>query len=225
MAASDTSTFEKELTCSICLDLFREPKTLPGCNHVFCEECLNGLVRNMVRDVYIKCPECRTVSNIKKTDIAALKTNLKLCNMAEMLRSRKVTITLTEKCYQFIAKICKQGQSKAYELLGIFIRVVLFLIAVYFVACMLPHVLPLILMILNFLRDIVESMVLWLTDCVFKIVERVVQWLSDCMYKIIESVGQVLLYFVQKTVEVVVVVMCCIAVSVCVTNLPTATWW
>ena len=35
--------FNEELTCSVCLELFKTPKTLP-CLHTFCEECLKGML-------------------------------------------------------------------------------------------------------------------------------------------------------------------------------------
>ena len=32
---------EEEITCSICSELFKEPKTLP-CLHTFCKECIQA---------------------------------------------------------------------------------------------------------------------------------------------------------------------------------------
>ena len=48
----------EEVTCSVCIHLFKEPKQLP-CLHIFCLECLNGLARTNARQGKIKCPICQ----------------------------------------------------------------------------------------------------------------------------------------------------------------------
>ncbi|XP_006823567.1 tripartite motif-containing protein 2-like [Saccoglossus kowalevskii] len=55
---------EDLLTCSVCLERYKNPKILP-CHHSFCEQCL---VKLRPRDT-IKCPNCRQrhyVSNIQQ---------------------------------------------------------------------------------------------------------------------------------------------------------------
>ena len=50
---------EQQLTCSVCLDRYKHPKTLP-CLHSFCRDCLDRfpvLVKN--GDHFITCPMCR----------------------------------------------------------------------------------------------------------------------------------------------------------------------
>ncbi|KAK6190290.1 hypothetical protein SNE40_002195 [Patella caerulea] len=53
---------DKYLTCSICYDVFTEPKTLP-CLHSFCEKCLSDYIFNLdqslVRKEGFSCPYCR----------------------------------------------------------------------------------------------------------------------------------------------------------------------
>ena len=49
---------EEQLTCTICLDLYTNPKTLP-CLHSFCHRCLEGLLLDSQRDSsFISCPTC-----------------------------------------------------------------------------------------------------------------------------------------------------------------------
>ncbi len=53
---------EEELTCSLCLDLFKEPKKLP-CDHIYCRDCLRGLAQRS-QNATISCPECQTLTQI-----------------------------------------------------------------------------------------------------------------------------------------------------------------
>ena len=50
---------KEEVTCSVCIHLFEEPKQLP-CLHIFCLECLNDLARTSTRHGKIKCPLCQS---------------------------------------------------------------------------------------------------------------------------------------------------------------------
>ena len=66
---------------------------LPECDHLCCEECLNELVGKIGRDGWIKCPECRRPTQMKKLGVRHLKTNLKVQNLAEILRSREESVS------------------------------------------------------------------------------------------------------------------------------------
>ena len=58
---------EKEVTCPLCLDLFKEPRKLP-CDHVYCKDCLKGIALRRL-DRTVSCPECRNVSDIPNNDV------------------------------------------------------------------------------------------------------------------------------------------------------------
>uniref|UniRef100_A0A8C2JDF9 Tripartite motif containing 35-28 n=1 Tax=Cyprinus carpio TaxID=7962 RepID=A0A8C2JDF9_CYPCA len=49
------SLLEKDLTCPVCKDIFREPVLL-SCSHSFCQECLEGSWKNQSKR---QCPMCR----------------------------------------------------------------------------------------------------------------------------------------------------------------------
>ncbi|XP_030626034.1 E3 ubiquitin-protein ligase TRIM69, partial [Chanos chanos] len=53
----------RDLTCSICLDLFRQPVSLP-CDHTFCQACISGYwvgPRGPGQGSTGSCPQCRKV--------------------------------------------------------------------------------------------------------------------------------------------------------------------
>ena len=47
-AKSLAKGLNQELTCPVCLELFKTPKTLP-CLHTFCEECLKGVLLGIAK--------------------------------------------------------------------------------------------------------------------------------------------------------------------------------
>ena len=49
---------KKQVTCSICLDTYSEPKMI-SCRHTFCCECLERHARESQRQGKFQCPECR----------------------------------------------------------------------------------------------------------------------------------------------------------------------
>ncbi|XP_060076192.1 uncharacterized protein LOC132555849 [Ylistrum balloti] len=62
MATAIIKTAEDQITCSICLEIFQEPKALP-CLHTFCKKCINKYIKEKMyqnwRENGYKCPVCR----------------------------------------------------------------------------------------------------------------------------------------------------------------------
>nr|XP_020669393.1 tripartite motif-containing protein 7-like isoform X1 [Pogona vitticeps] len=82
MAAAPSDPIQallKELTCTVCLEGFRDPVMIIGCGHNFCRPCIiqywGGSFRNVV------CPQCRTTFSKAK-----LKPNRQLSNVVELTR-------------------------------------------------------------------------------------------------------------------------------------------
>ncbi|XP_077352916.1 E3 ubiquitin-protein ligase TRIM69 [Festucalex cinctus] len=60
---SSAHRISRDLTCSICLDLFKQPVSLP-CDHTFCQSCIEGYwtgPRGHSQAVSGSCPQCRKV--------------------------------------------------------------------------------------------------------------------------------------------------------------------
>ena len=73
MAVSQVKgVLEKEITCALCLDIFKEPKKLT-CDHVYCKVCLGMLARRNA-SATISCPECRTTTQLPQGTIENLPT-------------------------------------------------------------------------------------------------------------------------------------------------------
>ncbi|XP_062372893.1 E3 ubiquitin-protein ligase TRIM47 [Sardina pilchardus] len=95
-----SSILEDELTCPVCLDLFRDPHQLP-CGHNFCLPCLQrlggGSGRSSLRGSLsssssssvlpgrIRCPECRK----QHRGSAGVQRNFKLANIADGYRQKR----------------------------------------------------------------------------------------------------------------------------------------
>ena len=91
----DASDLLHEITCSLCLDIYQEPKRLP-CDHVYCRDCLEGLA-NHSRNGAITCPECRSVAQIANNDVATTFTTAFQVNRLKELYAKQQKRTVSEK--------------------------------------------------------------------------------------------------------------------------------
>ncbi|XP_073492763.1 histone lysine acetyltransferase CREBBP-like isoform X3 [Aquarana catesbeiana] len=76
------ASVREELTCSICLDVYRDPVSL-RCGHYFCHDCIETALDTQEGGRYYTCPECRG----KYPKRPNLKQNRKLRNIVEYFRS------------------------------------------------------------------------------------------------------------------------------------------
>lgn len=61
--SAHTNRISRDLTCSICLDLFKQPVSLP-CDHTFCQACIEGYwtgPRGPSQGGTGSCPQCRKI--------------------------------------------------------------------------------------------------------------------------------------------------------------------
>ena len=81
MAGKVKQALEKEVTCPLCLDIFKEPKKLP-CDHVYCKDCLKGLALRSLNQS-ISCPECRTNTNVPNGNVNDFPTAFRMNRLIE----------------------------------------------------------------------------------------------------------------------------------------------
>ena len=87
MASVESTITEEFLTCSICFEIYKDPKTLP-CLHSFCKDCIDSLTQKGHTNTY-PCPICREKFLISKNGAKDLKTNFCFKNLIEFVTSTK----------------------------------------------------------------------------------------------------------------------------------------
>ena len=83
----------EEVSCSVCMTTFTEPKQLP-CLHSFCLHCLEGILRTSGRHDIITCPECRRASRVASSgNLKDLPTNFRINSLLDMLVIKECNTT------------------------------------------------------------------------------------------------------------------------------------
>lgn len=77
------SKLQEELSCSICLECFKDPVSI-HCGHNFCRTCITNYWRIGKKKTF-SCPRCRETSRKK-----ILKPNLELRNIVEIIPKLQV---------------------------------------------------------------------------------------------------------------------------------------
>ncbi|KAG8445229.1 hypothetical protein GDO86_010129 [Hymenochirus boettgeri] len=84
--------FEDELTCSVCYNIFNDPRILP-CSHTFCRNCLENVVNSSRHYSWrtslaqIKCPSCRSTADLPLSGILSLPINFALKSIVEKYKT------------------------------------------------------------------------------------------------------------------------------------------
>ncbi|NXK26623.1 TRI65 protein, partial [Arenaria interpres] len=98
----------QKLECSICLELFKVPVTLP-CGHNFCKSCISDhwdkqeQVPTGAEKDY-RCPQCRRGSEQRPF----LEKNVTLCSVVELARDGEARVPGTERCEVAPGELCPQ---------------------------------------------------------------------------------------------------------------------
>ena len=87
--ASKILVEHSELSCSICLEVFKDPRVLP-CIHSYCYGCLEGWVKKSRSNKTICCPLCKEVSPIPSGGLTTIKYNYFLADLVKRMDAIEV---------------------------------------------------------------------------------------------------------------------------------------
>ena len=87
--ASKVLVEHSELSCSICLEVFEDPRALP-CLHSFCYGCLEGWVKKSRSIKTICCPLCKEVSPVPSGGLKTIKYNYFLADLVKRMDTIEV---------------------------------------------------------------------------------------------------------------------------------------
>ena len=80
---------EQQLQCSICLEIYKDPKLLQ-CLHIYCKECLSHLVvKDKQGPFTLMCPICRQKTTISDNGVASLKPAFHINHLLEIREDLK----------------------------------------------------------------------------------------------------------------------------------------
>ena len=100
---------KREITCSLCLDLYEDPKLLP-CLHYYCQKCINPMVLRAATghrgNVTIDCPECRRPAEIPGNKASNLQTVFHVNRLKEVYRVWKTAQAAAAD--RGLCELCKQ---------------------------------------------------------------------------------------------------------------------
>ena len=86
MATCGEAKDTKDLTCTVCLDKFREPKVLPCC-HTFCKGCLERILeKTQGKTDRLICPQCRNEHKVPESGAGGFLTDFSLTHDLHVLQ-------------------------------------------------------------------------------------------------------------------------------------------
>ncbi len=109
LTADPISQLEENLECTVCLEVLKDPRTLPCC-HSFCKDCLEGVVKacrdkapgdRPIRE--IPCPACRTTFTLDPDKhVADMPRNHFICNLVQVaaVLDRGIGVPCSHNCTQ-----------------------------------------------------------------------------------------------------------------------------
>lgn len=78
---------EEQIKCSVCKNLYSQPRTLSTCPHIFCHSCLDGFPVNSQNE--ISCPICHQTTRLPDNGVSGLMPALLISNLLELFKELK----------------------------------------------------------------------------------------------------------------------------------------
>ncbi|XP_013407929.1 tripartite motif-containing protein 2-like [Lingula anatina] len=101
--ALETAITDNVLTCSICLEEFKDPRVLP-CFHTFCFDCISEHAqRYLPRRPKFPCPLCKEVIRVPARGLTQLQRNFSFCRTKEIIAQEKEKRTLEKEQANVVA--------------------------------------------------------------------------------------------------------------------------
>ncbi|XP_036374785.1 tripartite motif-containing protein 16-like isoform X1 [Megalops cyprinoides] len=94
MAAASISVEQDQFSCSICLDLLKDPVTIP-CGHSYCMGCIKGYWDQDYQTGVYSCPQCRQTFTLRPV----LGRNTMLAKVLEKLKKTGLQAAPPAHCY------------------------------------------------------------------------------------------------------------------------------
>ncbi|XP_020910758.1 E3 ubiquitin-protein ligase TRIM71 [Exaiptasia diaphana] len=107
------NNLERELTCSICDEIFTNPKTLK-CLHSFCLKCISDWNASCRRERRpLTCPLCKSIERLEGNDVSSLPSSFHLQPQLQLLRDMRISAESREQqelpdCYVKNPMHCKK---------------------------------------------------------------------------------------------------------------------
>ncbi|XP_073712846.1 tripartite motif-containing protein 16-like isoform X2 [Misgurnus anguillicaudatus] len=112
MAEASILVDQDQFICSICLDLLKDPVTIP-CGHSYCMSCITDCWDQDDQKRDYSCPQCRQTFNTRPD----LNKNVVFAQMVEMLKKTKLQAARPSPCYaeagDVKCDVCTERKHKA----------------------------------------------------------------------------------------------------------------
>ncbi|XP_050995428.1 E3 ubiquitin/ISG15 ligase TRIM25 [Labeo rohita] len=108
MAEASISVEQDQFVCSVCLDLLKDPVTIP-CGHSYCMNCIAGYWNKKGQKNVYSCPQCRQTFSPRP----ALGKNTILAEMVEKLKKSKVQVAVPAGAGDVECDVCTGRKHKA----------------------------------------------------------------------------------------------------------------